>query len=431
MRKDPEAESRFDFYYEKLSPLADQFYHLSIFVCLDVHEAKNAVLAFYDKLAKKIEELEKEGYQQQPEVFLAHITKQLWEILKEVPAKSNLLDLPIAKTIGQLALLERAALAMLDFFDYPVDSVCEILAINTHKLDEVIASAREKICDLQLDRSKLDDKQKLFFFAKIADFQADELLEPEKNQFIDLFRLDQNRLLAESYKKAKGTLQVALQECHSDEMMQHVIRTKFQDDQTSFTRESEQIDSLSKQVFKSTLARRLLIAFSFIAAIGVGVFYWWPKKGASFDALNTLSYESVAMSKDVNNTRLSLPSNDENEIRDFIAQEPSLLKPKNLLKTTGWRADGASLIDYSIKKVAVVQYSKENSNLRIFLFYFEGNLSRLPQSELSHLGSLAFQSYANSQMNMIVWQENAKNLGMLSGTISVQNLAEIVVASRR
>ncbi len=430
MARDLDAEARFDFYCEKLFPHAEQFYRISLCVSLNQATASKVLLAFYSDLAKNLVDLEKRHYSLSPEQFLVELTRTFWHSSERFASSPRDEKLPLSPILGSLTDKERLILALLDFYGYTTQQVTEILAIDRDLVKQALSQARAKICNPDL-RSKLDAQKSLYFFSRIGAFLSDTLPQAEQKDFAAIYNEPGISELTESFRTATGTLQVIVSEFAINEALQHDIRSLFKDDQTLFQEESSQIDVLEGKVRKSNVMRWIAIGTA-VALIIVGVaFHFKAPEPVKFDLLETLSYEATAMSRDLKNSRIVLPSSENGEIFEYLASDASLGLGGTLLKSPSWKPDGASIIDYSSKKVGVVQYSQTEGNGRLFLFYLMEGMNKLPKAESGKIGNLAYQAYGNNQINIVVWQEKSNTLGVLIGNLSVKEMATLVNASKR
>ena len=192
--------------------------------------------------------------------------------------------------------------------------------------------------------------------------------------------------------------------------------------------EESKISELETSVAQSNFFRKIIFFVIFVSCL-VGMFkFFAPQKEAKLnDPLNALSYEALAMEEDQSGERLYLPSVEKLEIDQYFANTPNLkFVPRSLNKIDpSWKPEGASIIDYEVAKIAVVQYGQKAQGAKLFFFTLFGKLKDVENAEEGDESGLKYQPYASDQMNMVVWQDSPSTLAVLVGRLSVKDLAKI------
>lgn len=152
-----------------------------------------------------------------------------------------------------------------------------------------------------------------------------------------------------------------------------------------------------------------------------------PKPKPAFSPLDTLVYEAMTMEDDPDG-RLDLPTQNMSEISDYFVNHPSLGFKAPALKAVpaSWQAHGATVIDYDVAKIAVVELARENE--KAYLFLYKGELNQLPKTELGSFEGLGYQTYASKNQNVIAWQAREGVVGMVIGHRAAQDLAALAKA---
>lgn len=192
--------------------------------------------------------------------------------------------------------------------------------------------------------------------------------------------------------------------------------------------EESKINELEIDVAQTNLVRKLIFFFIIFCMV-FGLYYLFTPQTEEklTDPLNALSYESLAMEEDQSGERLYLPSQDKLEIDQYFENTPDLdFKPRSLVQVgQDWTPEGASIIDYEVAKIAVVQYAKQPQNAKIFFFTLFGSLKDLENTEEGDEQGFSYRPYASDQLNMVVWQDSPSTLAVLVGRLSIKELAKI------
>ena len=126
--------------------------------------------------------------------------------------------------------------------------------------------------------------------------------------------------------------------------------------------------------------------------------------------------------------RLNLPTNEIGEIKDFFKNNPDLAYTHKVLSLPpAWEPDGASVIDYEVAKVGVVQYHNKETQEKLFHFAYPGDLSDLPEAETGNKRGLIYQTYSSDSLNLIAWKSAPTVVSIMAGRRSAEELAELAV----
>jgi hypothetical protein len=116
------------------------------------------------------------------------------------------------------------------------------------------------------------------------------------------------------------------------------------------------------------------------------------------------------------------------DIEDFMRNAKDLgFVPKTVKSapSLGWGVEGASVIDYDLAKLVVVQLASQKLGQKAFVFQYEGKADDLPKSDPGNHKGLLYHAYKNDQLNMIVWQVKDDVVAMVVGSQSAQDLAAL------
>lgn len=268
-----------------------------------------------------------------------------------------------------------------------------------------------------------------FVFAHLADYLDGELAPALLARFEGELKAHGGETLPQRYQAMRGRLQLAMQSFFLKEAEIQELRSYVQDPSVAATIENVQIEQIGRGELVNTLLRRLALVG--IAALIVAGLVWrfGQTTEQTFKPLEYLGYEALAMEEDPGE-RLNLPSQDLKEIRQYFAAYPGLEFKPMVLKALPavWQPDGATIIDYEIAKVSVVQYGNANSKEKLFHFSYSGDLSELPKAEPGNFRGLIFQTYASDELNLIAWQAAPGVVALLVGRRSAPELAELAAA---
>lgn len=267
-----------------------------------------------------------------------------------------------------------------------------------------------------------------FLLAYLAEYLDGELPEDLQARVAALVKTPGQEEIPAHFQAMRGRLQLSLQSYYLKENEVQALKAFVQDPSVKATQENAKIEQLGRGEVMSTLFRRLALVA--LAAIAVGFLVWkfGPRRDAKFKPLEFLGYEALALEEDPRD-RLDLPSGDMKEIRQYLAAYPGLeFKPKVLKDVPkDWKAEGATIIDYEIAKVALVQFSNVGSKEKLFHFSYSGELKDLPAAEPGNMRGLIFQTYSSDDLNLVAFEGPKGVVSILAGRRSAPELAEIAL----
>lgn len=265
----------------------------------------------------------------------------------------------------------------------------------------------------------------IFFFSNVADYLDDELSPADLDRFTKLLEKEEYKDAPEVFSKQRGILQIQLQSFGLDQEQHLSLQSKLSDKEASQNMEASKIKEISNFIHLNEKVRYLTIATGVLLLLYAVYYIFSPSPQATFDVLEAVGYEAVALDEDTTNSRLSLPSSDLIEISQLLSAPSKFqFSPVVWNLPEPWVAEGVSTIDYEITTLAVVKYQR-NEEDKIFLFSLPGDIKNLPESTPEKIGNTEFQAYASDQINMIVWQEDKNTLGILSSRLGIKDLIEI------
>lgn len=264
-----------------------------------------------------------------------------------------------------------------------------------------------------------------FLYGYLAD-SLDETLNGETlRRFNEVSKQLNQDGLSTDFGIRRGRLQIEAQRLYLDEKQMHAIHELVEDDATRANHESHDIDDIGRvERFGNAFRFTLLIAlFGFL--VWGGFYLFGPEKKAPFKALDSLIYEAIAMSEDLDG-RLDFPTDKIDEVNSYFKRYPGLgFVPKTMSEAgKDWELSGATVIDYEVAKIAGVQFNNRNTREKMFLFLWNSELEYLPKSEPGNYQGLMYQSYASDKWNIIAWQAAPGVTGMMIGHGGAKDLAE-------
>lgn len=268
-----------------------------------------------------------------------------------------------------------------------------------------------------------------FFYGHLAEYLDGDLSSEVQARFEAMVKEPQYSQALARYNIRRGQLQIAFQKYIVTEAELASIRSLVTDPVLVATQEAVKIEALGRGEVLNTLFRRLIVVFGVALAIGFAVWKFGTPQDTQFKALEYLGYEAQTLEAEKTEQRLNLPVGDLKEIRQYFASYPGLAYSPKVLKPLplAWQPDGATVIDYEIATVSVVQYTNTESKEKLFHFSYEGELSDLPAAESGNMRGLIYQTYASDDLNFVAWQSGSHVVSMLVGRRSAPELAELAV----
>ena len=262
-------------------------------------------------------------------------------------------------------------------------------------------------------------------FGYMTEYMDGDLPQPLAGAFTAI--LEKNPKAVENFQQAKGRFQIAIGKIAASEPLKHKLRNLIQEDSLRETMEASEILDIERSELMSNIIRRTSLTALVLGVIGAGIYMFMPTVSEKINVIEYIGYEAVAMEEDPDG-RINLPTNDLEEIRQFIGNVPGLsFKPQALKPLLGWIPEGVSIIDYDVTKVISVMYkSPDRNNEHLHHFTFQGALQDIPYGgEEADYRGLRYRTYASEKLNMLVWQFAPGTVSVLAGHRSAPELAEL------
>ncbi|MBF0441850.1 MAG: hypothetical protein HQK54_08105 [Oligoflexales bacterium] len=274
--------------------------------------------------------------------------------------------------------------------------------------------------------SALDDRD--YFYGYLSDYVDENLSAPDSSKYVEYMKKENLSEIPAKFGKARGNLQMIVQEYGIDELQLRKLIALVEDDASRVKHENQNIVTVGKSEFLGNLFRRICIFGGFFAIVFFSVYYLTPKRKASFDILNSLKWEAISMEEDPD-WRLDLPSNDLKEVQEYLSNYRELGFEFTPLKNFDplWEINGASVLDYESTNVIVMQFIQKETKDRLYFFLCEGKLTELPKSELNNRNGLLFQAYGVGNLEIISFQYTENVLGLMMshrGSFEMADLAQ-------
>lgn len=266
-----------------------------------------------------------------------------------------------------------------------------------------------------------------FLYAYLGEFLDDDLEDDLKKRYDSVMAAKNATHLPQEFGVARGNFQVAIADFGLNEEQLQILHRLVESDAQRATQEASDIEQLGKTEFWGNLGRRILLLVLLGGAIFGIVYYVTPPKKAGFAPLDTVPYEALQMIVDPEG-RLNFPTTIDQDIDDFMRNAKDLgFTPKTVKSAPllGWGVEGASVIDYDLAKVVVVQLANQKLGQKAFVFQYEGKADDLPKSDPGNHKGLLYHAYKSDQLNMIVWQAKDDVVAMVVGSQSAQDLAAL------
>lgn len=267
-----------------------------------------------------------------------------------------------------------------------------------------------------------------FLFGYLSEYMDGTLDDEQTKRFEAALKNHKDDNLVTNFGIAKGHLQLKVQKLYVDEPLNHDLHILVEDDAERANHEAEDIEDYGQTEVIGSILRGAVITILVGLFFGSAHYYFGPKPSAKFSALDTLVYESVVMIEDPTD-RLDFPTSSLSEIKDYFNRYPGLDFRVDSLKKPGegWMANGSTVIDYEVQKIAAVQFS--NGDDSMFYFLFEGSFDNFPKSELGNFKGILYQAYTSEYFNVVVWELDEDVVGMAVGGGTSEQLAKSVLNS--
>ncbi len=272
--------------------------------------------------------------------------------------------------------------------------------------------------------SDLSDQD--FLYGYMTEYLDGELSLELQERFQKLIGVQQNAELPERFQKVRGALQLGLQSFYLRESEKIHLRALVQDQTVRETQEARKIDEVGRREVVSRVSRWTAVLALLVIVGGILYYVFRSPAREKFVPVVNLSYEAMAMIEDPEG-RLLFPSTSIEEITKYLNASRNLGFSPLVLKSfsQSWVPEGATIIDYEVAKIAVVEYKNTESKEKLFHFAFKGTLSDLPKAEPGNYRGLIYQTYSSDKINIIAWQHKKDVISFLVGRRSAPELATL------
>jgi hypothetical protein len=281
---------------------------------------------------------------------------------------------------------------------------------------------------MTFNTQELGDKD--FIHSLVSEYLDGELLAEDTKRFDGIIKQGQDAF-PEKFQEARGKFQIGLTSYYLNEKELMELHALAQDPSVKATEEQQKISQLGRVEFTGTLARRIIL-IGVVLAIGIGIFWSvYREPEVSFRPLEYLGYEALAIEDDAD--RLGIVTTNLNDIKQYLQAYPGIKVQRTVLDIgDGWYPQGASVIEYDdIAQVSVVQYFHDEQKENLFHFQYAGQLSDLPKADAGNMQGLIYQTYQDSEWNIIAWQQTDTLVSMIIGRRGAAEMAELAVVSSR
>ena len=269
------------------------------------------------------------------------------------------------------------------------------------------------------------------FYEYLTEYLNDELDPKLKANYES--QLDDNlRSKASHFAEIIGKLQMSVQKLRlteADTMSMHDLVADSQERASSEMESMSHVEKL-ESVYKTKTKLYWFIGIAIILAIAV--YHYFPKSTPKFDPLQTVSYEADVLEND-SQGRITFPSSKLEDIKSLFDADSTIDFKPVLLESIPqeWHLVGASILDYDIEKVLLVQYNNSTLNEKLDHFIVRGNYN-LENNDSIVVGGITFYPYASDKFNMLVWETptesttNTRIVNIVASRRGIQHMLSIV-----
>ncbi len=273
-----------------------------------------------------------------------------------------------------------------------------------------------------------------FIFSHLSEYLGNDLNEENKNLFEELSEKGNYTKNFENFKKNKGEIQVAFQKnrLSSDDMKN--LYNKVQPEEARLDLEKIRISQQEKS--EKNFNNLKILGFSILTLVMCYVVWsvFSPRRPVPFDALKSLTYETLQMAKSSDLNHIAFGSKNTKEIEDYFLSSNRLsFSPVTLknIEALGWQIIGSSVIDYDVAKISMIQYEAKNEENSLFLYSFKGKLEDLPIEDSIKLEEVKYFTFGSEKVNLITWQSSDETITFLFGWKSIKDLAILANAGSK
>jgi len=268
------------------------------------------------------------------------------------------------------------------------------------------------------------------FLGHIVEYMDGDLPSGIKKQVQEYGKKNEAEL--EKFQKLRGRLQLSLQSLYLSEDEVLELRRFIRNEEERHNMDELRIEDVGRAEQWSYWRRQFSFLTMLVAAGLIVVYILTPPQKAEFDSLQSLAYEAIAF-EESDISRLDFPTDSIEDVADFFAKNQQLkIKPTVLGQLPDdWKVEGATVIDYDVSMISVVQYGSASRNEKLFHFSYPGKIEALAKSETGIIDGFQYQAYASDKMNLIVWQESYELVSMIVGHRAADDLAKIARAGTK
>lgn len=273
--------------------------------------------------------------------------------------------------------------------------------------------------------AKISDDELLF--AYLTDY-LDDSLDPELLRRMEELVKRQSDNFMGDFLQAKGRLQLEFQPFDLTPVQIEFLNSYVAPTEARQKAENKEIDFVGKREILDRVIRSIAFLGIFIGAAYVLNSLLAPIPSRNFEAISYLGYEALAIERSPN-IRISFPSHDLGEIRDFLTSDKSSEVPFQPPFSFGseWQPEGAGIINYEIAKVAMITLTNSTNHEHLFYFSYPDRIENIKKKkEAGKLGdNFEYFVFASDEMNIVVWQQTPQLLSFLIGHRSAPELAKL------
>ncbi len=269
------------------------------------------------------------------------------------------------------------------------------------------------------------------FYEYLTEYLNDEL-DPQLKASYESKLDDSLRAKASHYAEIIGKLQMSVQKLRlneADTLKLHDLVADSKERETSEMASMSHVEKL-ESVYKVKTKLYWFIAIAIVLAIAI--YHYLPKRAPVFNPIETVNYEAQALEND-SQGRILFPSSKIDEVKSYFDTDKSIDYKPVLLESipSEWHLVGASILDYEIEKVLLIQYNNSTLDEKLSHFIVRGEYN-LENNDSILVGNITFYSYASDQLNMIVWEtptestSNSKIINIVTSRRGIQNMLSIV-----
>lgn len=347
---------------------------------------------------------------------------------------------------------ERSSFVLTDVFGLEKNEIQEILDFSSQEeLRVFLLAARKKILNTDSIEGSAEDRE--FVLRNLADILSGQLEGEVKKQFEVLKAKNSDQLDAfyTETRKQLGKIQLGMQSFYAPVDLKERLVALGEGDDVRQTREAQEIESLGRSEVFGRFRRAFFLVAGMAGLAIAAVYYFYPHTGKlNFEPLEAISYETAAFIEDwpsylawvdsmegedystqdlVDHSRLDYLTSSYEEINQFAKTHRDIDFEVGIpnLSSLGWKIDGGTVLDYDQVFVLAVQYSKGNELVVYYAFPYEMSLlPTAPQGKVAKGGNtLVYQTYENTIVNLVVWQQFPSVLGVMAGKLGAVDLAKL------